>query len=158
MIPAADRNGGDRYADWDAAYVLGALSSSDRHAYERQSPFLDAFDGADVMECYRRSVTVVPQQALALTNSELVHRCSTAMAESLWERLTDDERSDAEAFVTTAFEQILSRPPRDAELAVCTQFLTRSTDAADETDEAAVQDRASLVRALFNHTDFITIR
>ncbi|RPF22617.1 anti-sigma factor family protein [Myceligenerans xiligouense] len=35
MMAPAERNGGDRYADWDAAYVLGALSPSDRHAYER---------------------------------------------------------------------------------------------------------------------------
>lgn len=36
MIPADDEgHGGDRYAEWDAAYVLGALSPSDRRAYER---------------------------------------------------------------------------------------------------------------------------
>lgn len=35
MIPAEGGHGGDRYAEWDAAYVLGALSPSDRRAYER---------------------------------------------------------------------------------------------------------------------------
>ncbi|MFJ3406477.1 anti-sigma factor family protein [Promicromonospora sp. NPDC090134] len=37
MIPAAESGGGsgDRYAEWDAAYVLGALSPSDRRSYER---------------------------------------------------------------------------------------------------------------------------
>jgi hypothetical protein len=37
MIPADEsgHGGGDRYAEWDAAYVLGALSPSDRRAYER---------------------------------------------------------------------------------------------------------------------------
>jgi hypothetical protein len=35
MIPAEEGHGGDRYAEWDAAYVLGALSPSDRRAYER---------------------------------------------------------------------------------------------------------------------------
>ncbi|MEV0892521.1 zf-HC2 domain-containing protein [Promicromonospora sp. NPDC050262] len=36
MIPAAESGGGgDRYAEWDAAYVLGALSPSDRRTYER---------------------------------------------------------------------------------------------------------------------------
>ncbi|MFD7023100.1 anti-sigma factor family protein [Promicromonospora sukumoe] len=34
MIPA-ESGGGDRFADWDAAYVLGALGPSDRRAYER---------------------------------------------------------------------------------------------------------------------------
>lgn len=35
MIPADPGHGGDHYAEWDAAYVLGALSPSDRRAYER---------------------------------------------------------------------------------------------------------------------------
>jgi hypothetical protein len=35
MIPAEGGHGGDQYAEWDAAYVLGALSPSDRRAYER---------------------------------------------------------------------------------------------------------------------------
>lgn len=36
MIPASEAgHGGDYYAEWDAAYVLGALSPSDRRAYER---------------------------------------------------------------------------------------------------------------------------
>lgn len=35
MNPAADGHGGDPYADWDAAYVLGALGPTDRRAYER---------------------------------------------------------------------------------------------------------------------------
>jgi hypothetical protein len=35
MIPAEGGPGGDQYAEWDAAYVLGALSPSDRRAYER---------------------------------------------------------------------------------------------------------------------------
>jgi hypothetical protein len=35
MIPADPGHSGDQYAEWDAAYVLGALSPSDRRAYER---------------------------------------------------------------------------------------------------------------------------
>lgn len=35
MIPADEGHGGDQYAEWDAAYVLGALGPSDRRAYER---------------------------------------------------------------------------------------------------------------------------
>ncbi|MCP2264274.1 anti-sigma factor family protein [Promicromonospora thailandica] len=43
MIPVADEgHGGDRYAEWDAAYVLGALSPSDRRAYERHLAECDA--------------------------------------------------------------------------------------------------------------------
>ena len=34
--------------------------------------FLTTFDAAMVTECYRREQSIVPQQALALTNSRLV--------------------------------------------------------------------------------------
>lgn len=46
MIPADGGHDGDRYADWDAAYVLGALSPSDRRAYERHLTECDACRGA----------------------------------------------------------------------------------------------------------------
>jgi hypothetical protein len=45
MIPAAEGGhggSGDRFAEWDAAYVLGALSPSDRRAYERHLAECDA--------------------------------------------------------------------------------------------------------------------
>lgn len=42
MIPAEGGHDGDRYAEWDAAYVLGALSPSDRRAYERHLSECDA--------------------------------------------------------------------------------------------------------------------
>ncbi|WP_129784798.1 anti-sigma factor family protein [Promicromonospora panici] len=43
MIPASEAgHGGDYYAEWDAAYVLGALSPSDRRAYERHLADCDA--------------------------------------------------------------------------------------------------------------------
>ena len=33
--------------------------------------FMDLFDGANVTECYERTVSIVPQQALAMANSTL---------------------------------------------------------------------------------------
>ena len=42
MIPAAEGGHGDRYAEWDSAYVLGALSPSDRRSYERHLAECDA--------------------------------------------------------------------------------------------------------------------
>jgi hypothetical protein len=41
-----------------------------------KSPLGDLFDGPDALGCYRRTRSIVPQQALALTNSELVHDVS----------------------------------------------------------------------------------
>jgi hypothetical protein len=37
-----------------------------RHAYEKQMQFLVLFDAANVNDCYRRSESVIPQQALAV--------------------------------------------------------------------------------------------
>src|SRR3982751_4750105 len=42
-----------------------------RHAPEKTSIFLTTMDGPSPNECYRRPVTVVPQQAMALANSKL---------------------------------------------------------------------------------------
>ncbi len=54
---------------------------------ESQMQFLSTFDGANPCECYRRSSTVLPSQALALANSELlVHYgrlCAATLSRSL---------------------------------------------------------------------------
>ena len=42
-----------------------------RHAYEKQMTMLVLFDAASPNECYRRSESIIPQQALALLNSTL---------------------------------------------------------------------------------------
>ena len=42
-----------------------------RIAAEKEVEFLKVFDGPAVTECYTRRPSVVPQQALALANSEL---------------------------------------------------------------------------------------
>jgi len=42
------------------------------HSHNERNLFLSTFDEARVNECYRREQSIVPQQALALTNSKLV--------------------------------------------------------------------------------------
>ena len=66
--------------------------------------FLATFDNANVLECYRRNESVVPQQALALTNSKLSRDCADALAMKL-QPLADD------AFITRAFLTVLGRGP-----------------------------------------------
>jgi mono/diheme cytochrome c family protein len=107
-----------------------------------KSPLGELFDAPDALDCYRRTRSVVPQQALALTNSELIHRVSAAVADSATE-------TNAEAFIVAIFERLLSRSPAAAEVSACLQFLADSADA---------RRRESLVRALLNHNDFVTIR
>ena len=109
------------------------------------------FDAADPTECYRRAATIMPQQALALSNSDLVHQSGSLAAQSIWDSL--DPQADA-AFVEAAFETVLSRPPIDREKIASTRFLAKQRSVLK--DEAKV--RASLMRVLFNHNDYVSIR
>jgi len=111
-----------------------------RHSRESNSLLLTTFDDADVLACYRRSESIVPQQALALANSAL----SLEMCEQIAKVIAPG--SDASTFSRQAFQQILCRPPGQAELAECVKFLTE------------VPNRARLVHALVNHNDHIMIR
>ena len=90
---------------------------------------------------------MVPQQALALSNSELVHEASGATAGAIPGKTPD-------AFIRNAFVHVLSRPARDEELAACREFWDRQMQ--ELKDDKRV--RESLVRVLFNHNDFVTIR
>ncbi|MCA9048982.1 MAG: DUF1553 domain-containing protein, partial [Planctomycetaceae bacterium] len=54
-----------------------------KHSADDQNRFLSMFDDADLLECYRRSESIVPQQALALANSEM----SLSMAEPIAARI-----------------------------------------------------------------------
>jgi hypothetical protein len=144
------------------------------HAYEKQAKFLELFDGASVNECYRRSESIVPQQALALANSDTSRDQSRVVARKLSELVAKDPEPD-HAFVQLAFKQLLGRDPSPAESGECRSFLlsqaeilqkpdklTPFTGGAKATVEAssdAIQRaREDLTLVLFNHNDFITIR
>jgi hypothetical protein len=125
-----------------------------------------------VGECYERKESVVPQQALALANSELALDQSRLLARSLAARAG----SDPAAFATAAFERVLARPATNAELEASGQFLIEqerlfrenskgaaggTADLSDGTKPAAdpvVRARENLVHALMNHNDFVTVR
>jgi hypothetical protein len=109
-----------------------------RHAPEKVMPFLAAFDAAGPTECYRRAVTVVPQQAMALVNSRLSARAAEAVAKGL-------AGNEPEEFVAAAYLRVLGRPPTTAETDLCREYLKDNTPAL-------------LVQALFSHADFTTIR
>ena len=122
-----------------------ANSSPRRSLYFVQTPeteatFLGAFDNVNVLECYRRNESVVPQQALALSNSQLSRDCADALAEKLSEL-------DVEAFVTQSFLTVLSRPPTDAEQQVSLAGFAELK-----------QNRSHFLQALLNHNDFVTLR
>ena len=94
-----------------------------RHAYEKQMQFLVLFDAANVNECYRRSESVVPQQALAVANSPLSLNQSRLLARRLSES-TARAAADRD-FVRRRFEQILSRPPSTDEQDRCARSSSR---------------------------------
>ncbi len=102
--------------------------------------FLATFDNSNVLECYRRNESVVPQQALALTNSRLGRECAEAMAARL-SRLGEAE------FIDQAFLAILNRAPTAEEKGVVRESLG-----------AMKHDRALLLQALLSHNDFVTLR
>lgn len=135
-----------------------ALTTTRRSLYysfnpesDGRSAFSALFDAPDPNECYRRTRSVIPQQALALTNSKLVHDHTPAIAKRL-----GAPTSDNAAFITAAFEQIITRPPSRAELAECEAFLKQQSTAVSKDGEARA--RESLVRALLNQNDFLTVR
>ena len=135
-----------------------ALTTTRRSLYysfnpesDGRSEFSALFDAPDPNDCYRRTRSVIPQQALALTNSRLVHDHTPAIAKRL-----GAPASDNAAFITAAFEQILTRPPSRAELAECEAFLKQQSTAVPKDGEARA--RESLVRALLNQHDFLTVR
>lgn len=141
-----------------------------------QLPFVSMFDAPNPCDCYRRAETVMPQQALALTNSRLLLNQSRILARRLSESVSasGDPAAQQEAFLVAAFEQLLSRPPRAEEVVTCREFLSRQQELyAQAVDGLAAKGseglvapagepvqraRESLVRALINHHEFVTLR
>ena len=118
-----------------------------------KSPFGALFDAPEPADCYRRTRSVIPQQALALTNSDLVHELSGQLASKLWQQIPADQQSQPSAFVAISFDTILGRPATEAETKACLGFLQPAVAMPDLT-----RQRESLIRALLNHNDFISVR
>jgi hypothetical protein len=141
-----------------------------RHAAEKQMDFLQIFDAASVTECYERKHSIVPQQALALMNSELTLKHARILARIM----ADKTNGDASAFTTSAFEHVLSRPPTFAEMAECVAFIQEQTHQLQQTTTPGpagstadgnlpapnpeLRARENLVHVLLNHHEFVTIR
>ena len=121
----------------------------------------------------------MPQQALALANSEL----ALNQAEALSQKLLLDSDRDREQFMMLAFAKILARAPTIDEATLCREFLLRprkrpalaritsaSTPKAFGTELVSTGGTAGstsrldpvsardLILVLFNHNDFVSIR
>ena len=147
-----------------------------RNSKEKKMTFLAVFDSPNVVECYRRSESISPQQALALSNSPL----AISQARILAKKLNDETGSKSMAasqsvFIAAAFERVLCRQPTTDELNACEEFVVEQTatlsggkpltpfsagSAATTPPASDSQQRAreNLIHVLFNHNDFVTIR
>jgi hypothetical protein len=147
-----------------------------RHSIEKQVDFLRIFDSANPAECYERAHSIMPQQALALANSELSVGQARKLAADLSERVREQPPHKATRnFIVAAFQQVLGRDPTREEREECERFLDDQAGrlARSETltpfvggrspqqkpaDDPLQRARESLVHVLFNHNDFVTIR
>lgn len=141
--------------------------------------FLETFDAPDVCDCYRRTASIRPQQALALANSNLALDLSRTLARKLSTasaaQLANASAATNGEFITTVFETILSRRPSEAERQAATEFLeeqlrvlkTAKSEELSLAPPAGVRPPASelpqrarelFVHALYNHNDFVTVR
>jgi hypothetical protein len=127
------------------------------HSHNEHHKFLMQFDDAAVLECYRRTESIVPQQALTLSNSKF----ALTMAEAIAGRLSarTDKLGDRE-FVDVAFEIILSSTPTTAERQACLEAMAewRKVLTGERHHDPAGKARINLVSVLLNHNDFVTVR
>ena len=130
------------------------------HSNNERNAFLTTFDEAGVKECYRRDQSVVPQQALALSNSRLVHDAAQRIAERLAQPASPEAPPpDDREFIRRAFLTVLGVRVGVEEMEVCLRTLAVLRTLPAEASEVPVdRSRAYLVWALFNHNDFVTLR
>jgi len=145
-----------------------------RNSKEKKMTFLDTFDRPNVVDCYRRSESIVPQQALALVNSSLTLAESRRLAATLSAEVgsTPDR---IEAFVDRSFQRVLGRGPSATERAEClgfvatqgakyaspeklTKFTTGGAVHIPPATDPHQRARENLVHVLLNHNDFLTLR
>ena len=150
-----------------------------RSIYFRQAPdvqmdMLKVFDVASPNECFQRSESIVPQQALALSNSELSLEMARVLAAELYAPGAG-VRSPEAGFVAAAFDRILGRAASPEETSASldylrsqaalyadpsrlTAFSSGSQGRVKPSADPAQRARESLVHVLFNHNDFVTVR
>jgi hypothetical protein len=134
--------------------------------------FLKIFDCAAVTECYQRKESIVPQQALALANSEWTFVQARIIARQLHQSCGTDDVG----FVKEAFKRVLSRVPTADETITSLAFFIQqnrtlsgakeglvqaSVSEADTSNPASdpnLRVRENFVHVLLNHNDFVTIR
>ena len=126
------------------------------HSHNEHQKFLSIFDDANVLECYRRSESIVPQQALALENSAL----ASSMAEKIAQRITASGAKSDDEFIRMAFLTVLAVEPTSEEQALVKDSMNQLKEAARKRNRPNIEQTVltSVVLVLLNHNDFVTIR
>ncbi|MDA1016582.1 MAG: PSD1 and planctomycete cytochrome C domain-containing protein, partial [Planctomycetota bacterium] len=111
------------------------------HSRDDQHPFVSMFDDADILQCYRRSESIIPQQALTLANSRISLSMARTIAANILKSI-DQAKPVGEAddeLIGAAFQTILARTPATDETEACREALiaTRKTLAGRPKNEAA---------------------
>ena len=101
----------------------------------------------------------MPQQALALTNSKIVHDMAQRIAALLYASDGTGAAPTEEAFIRKAYAYVLGIKASTAEVAACSRGMEAWRRAASSSEkEASALARNNLVWALLNHNDFVTLR
>ncbi|HEY2952247.1 MAG TPA: DUF1549 and DUF1553 domain-containing protein [Verrucomicrobiae bacterium] len=184
LYVAGDLDPGMGGPDIDNAFGLTSKRRSLylRLAAEKEVEFLKIFDGPSVTECYERRPSVMPQQALALSNSEMAVNEARKLARLLESRTgvpPVPETSDAAKAAgskpnsnrasssgTGGTPVLLSSEERfvtEAFLRVLARRPTKDELAAcrvflADKSRPSAHARENLVLVLFNHNDFVTVR
>ena len=171
-----DLNIGGPDLDPEAGLKSARRSLYFRHAKEKRVTFLRLFDSPNVLSCYRRTDSVMPQQALALANSSLCLEQARSLAATLEKELASlPGRAHDTAFISAAFERVLGRLPTGEETKACEEYLRAGSKQfakiagltpfssgpaalVPPSADPGQRAREDLVHVLFNHNDFVTIR
>ena len=127
------------------------------HSHNDHHTFLTMFNDANVLDCYRRADSIVPQQALAMENSSLTSDMAVKIVQRI---IAANPSASDDTFIRAAFTVVLSAEPTAAELATLKEYIDRMTTLAqiNKRPDPAHSARTNLVHTLLNHNDFITIR
>ena len=130
------------------------------HSHNEHNQFLSIFDDANVLECYRREESIVPQQALALATAATLEAAADCRALAAAGAALDVAALDDERFISVAFLAVLGNTPDADELRRLSGIARRLGQRASRATPAqtASTRRIHLVQALLNHNDFVTVR
>ena len=127
------------------------------HSHNEHQKFLSLFDDASVLDCYRRTDSIVPQQALALENSELTNEVAEKIAARI--KAADPTQSESD-WIRRSFQIVLSCEPTAEELMISASALNQLTQLGAEAKHPNPTElaRSQFLQALLNHNDFVTVR